>query len=441
MSAVENAFAYKNIRLYSWFTIFYNARAYYPILAILFVDLGLKIEDYNRLNALWAGAILLLEIPSGALADTIGRKKLVVFSAILMGIEMAMLLFAPINGGALLLTMCILNRLLSGVSEAAASGADQSLAYDTLEKDGKANLWEDQVLPIVMRWRSVGFVISMAIGGLLYDAELLNKCLGFIGIEALLTSEQSMRFPIALVFLQSIACFIMAIQMRDPETDLDVDEVKKVKSAFSLTWKTTVWALKSPKILKVILGVMLVDAFVRNYATITAAYYREIQLPEWSFGLMGATSGLLGIFTPELAKWLNKRYSAPMALSWTALIAGVGLIGVGFCVPYWGALPSILCMSTFGLFNYIGDNNLHKLTDSSKRATLLSIKGLCLNLGYGTCSLLFAQAVAFAKRPELAAEQGEKAFSQVLSFQPYVYFILFAAYFIWIYKTPKTNAG
>jgi len=74
-----NPFTEKNVRLYRWFTILYNARAYYPVLAVLFVDLGLRLEDYSRLNALWAVTILLLEIPSGALADTIGRKKLVVF--------------------------------------------------------------------------------------------------------------------------------------------------------------------------------------------------------------------------------------------------------------------------------------------------------------------------------------------------------------------------
>jgi len=74
-----NPFDEKNVRLYGLFSICYNARAYYPVLAVLFVDLGVKIEDYSRLNALWAVTILLLEVPSGAFADTFGWRRLVIF--------------------------------------------------------------------------------------------------------------------------------------------------------------------------------------------------------------------------------------------------------------------------------------------------------------------------------------------------------------------------
>ena len=73
-------FAWRNPRLYVLFTLLYNARAYYPVLAVLFTDLGLTLDQYVMLNAAWAASIFLLEVPSGALADTIGRKRLLVFS-------------------------------------------------------------------------------------------------------------------------------------------------------------------------------------------------------------------------------------------------------------------------------------------------------------------------------------------------------------------------
>ena len=113
-------FAWRNPRLYVLFTLFYNARAYYPVLAVLFTDLGLTLDQYVMLNAAWAASIFLLEVPSGALADTIGRKRLLVFSASLMVVEMGVLLLAPKDGGWLLFALCLLNRILSGASEAAA---------------------------------------------------------------------------------------------------------------------------------------------------------------------------------------------------------------------------------------------------------------------------------------------------------------------------------
>lgn len=430
-------FSEKNVRLYRWFTLSYNARAYYPVLAVLFVDLGLRLEDYSRLNALWAAAILLLEIPSGALADTIGRRKLVIFAAVLMIVEMGLLIFAPINGGMLLLGMCIVNRVLSGVSEAAASGADQALAYDTLEVKGESGLWEEKVLPVVMRWRSAAFVISMLLGGMLYDATAVNKVCSFLGFQTTFTSEQTMRFPLWMVFFQGVLCLIMAVQMRDPRP-IEKKEGSSTRQALKLTMETLKWAFSTKRVAIIIIGTVLIDAFIRNYATVTSEYYREIQVPPWAWGFMGASAGLLGMITPELAKWLDKRFTAPLALSWVGVIALVGLAGVGLTIPYWGVIPSILCMSCFSLFTFISDNNLHKLVDSSRRATILSVKGMALNLGYGIASLIFAQAVVYAKRPEIAEGREESGFSTVLSWQPWVFSVLLLVYFLWAQTQEKT---
>ena len=417
----------KNVKLYRWFTLFYNARAYYPVLAVLFIDLGLRLEDYSRLNALWALSILLLEIPSGAIADTIGRRKLVVFSAVLMVVEMGLLLVAPIHGGWVLMAMCITNRILSGVSEAAASGADQALAYDTLQEKGQEHLWEEKVLPSVMRWRSAGFMVSMLLGGLLYDPKVSNQVLDWLSIDYELTQRQTLRFPILVVFLQGVACLVLALQMKEVGGERKAPTA--LKSAFKLTLETTKWAFTTKKVAVVIIGTLLIDAFIRNYATVTSEYYRTIELPPSTWGIMGATAGLLGMVTPQFAKWLDQRYSPGQSLLMIAGIAWLGLWGVGLCLPIYGLVPSIICMSTFSIFTFIADNNLHKLADSSRRATILSVKGMSLNLGYGLASMLFAQFVLIAKRPEMAGQ--ELGFQTVLFWQPYVFLLCILSFFIW----------
>ena len=83
-------FAQSNVRWYAWFTTAFNARFYYPILAILFLDLGLSLSQFVTLNAIWAATILLAEVPSGALADLIGRRKLLIAAAGLMVLPLPM---------------------------------------------------------------------------------------------------------------------------------------------------------------------------------------------------------------------------------------------------------------------------------------------------------------------------------------------------------------
>jgi len=127
----------RNLSLFTWFRVLFTARFYYPVFSILFLDLGITLEMFSILNLVWAASIVLLEVPSGALADVVGRKKLVVFGASLYVVEISLLLFAPAHGGAWLFAALILNRILSGAAEACISGADEALAYDSLLADGR----------------------------------------------------------------------------------------------------------------------------------------------------------------------------------------------------------------------------------------------------------------------------------------------------------------
>ena len=53
----------KNARLFVAFRVLFNARFYYPVLAVLFLDLGLTIDQYALLNVAWAVSIVLCELP------------------------------------------------------------------------------------------------------------------------------------------------------------------------------------------------------------------------------------------------------------------------------------------------------------------------------------------------------------------------------------------
>ena len=133
--------AERNVRCFTCFRMFFSARFYYPVYALLFLDYGLTLEQFGILNGIWAITIVLCEVPSGALADTIGRRNLLIATGALMLLEMGLLLVAPIGGGALLFWLFVANRVCSGLAEAAASGADEALAYDALKAAGNESSW------------------------------------------------------------------------------------------------------------------------------------------------------------------------------------------------------------------------------------------------------------------------------------------------------------
>ena len=174
----------------------FNSRFYYPVLAILFLDLGFSPAQYTVLNFAWAVAIVLTDVPAGVLADRIGRKPLVVARPSAWWARCAA---DPRAAGwrLVLFLFCLANRVLSGVAEGMASGADEALVFDSLAERNRSDEWP-QVLDQVMRWQSVGMVIAMLVGGASYDPIFMNaavsrrRCCG--------PSDQGMtlRFPIYL---------------------------------------------------------------------------------------------------------------------------------------------------------------------------------------------------------------------------------------------------
>lgn len=389
-----------NPRRFVLFTVFYNARAYYPVLAVLFLDLGLTLDQFVLLNLIWAATIFLFEVPSGALADTLGRRPLLITAAVLMVLEMLCLLLAPRHGGPLLFGLCILNRFLSGLSEACASGADEALAYDSLRESGREDAW-DATLATVMRWRSVGFVIAMILGGLLYDPTQMNKILpdGFQ-----LSESVAHRLPVILVLMQGLVCLFLTLRMVEPPRQNSAELGNSCRSAFRLTLQTARWVFTNPHTLVIVVVGLSIDSIARNLATINSSYYVLIGLEKWTFGFIGASIGLLGWFVPPIAKKLNDRFSTLTNLGIAGAVALVALAAISQAWPVFGLLPAMLLMTMLGFLGFTISRALHREADSSKRATVLSVKGLAFNLGYGLFSLGFSRLLAsFPDRPEGAA--------------------------------------
>ena len=123
--------AKRNVRLFMAFRILFNIRFYYPVFMVMFLRYGITLEQFGLLNAVWAVVIVLLEVPSGALADILGRKALLVAAAIMMTLEMLLLAVVPI-GSSWIFPALLPNRILSGAAEAFASGDEEAFAVDSL---------------------------------------------------------------------------------------------------------------------------------------------------------------------------------------------------------------------------------------------------------------------------------------------------------------------
>ena len=399
------------VRRFIAFRVLFNARFYYPVIAILFLDLGLTMEQYAALNAVWAAAIVLCEVPSGAMADRFGRRRLVVFAGALMIGEMLLLLLAPAHAGPVLIGCVLLNRLLSGVAEAAASGADEALAYDSLAAEGRADEWPS-VLGRLMRWQAFGFVLSSILGAAAYDPHLLNRAAAALGLPATLTPAQTLRLPIALTLVTAVLALVMALRMREAPRRMDATAAGP-SGTWSLMAKAGRWILGHRFFLVLILSAVCFDSFIRLFLTVGSSYYRLIAIPEAAYGLIGTGFALLGFAVPPVAGWLV-RHRAPAAnLALIALLTLVGLAGLGAAWRGWGLVFVVPLAVAFYLQSFLLSHHLNRGVDSSMRATVLSFKGLAMNVAYGAAGLAFSALVALEHR-RLPGAGPDAPFAQAL---------------------------
>lgn len=409
----------RNIPLFIAFRVFFNARWYYPVLAVLFLDLGLTVEQYALLNVAWAAAIVGLEVPSGALADYLGRRRMVVIAAILMVVEMSVFAFAPRGNPGLLFGLFLINRIFSGAAEASASGADEALTYDSLAADGREKEWP-QVLDRVMRWQSIAFFLTMMAGAAMYDEGFMQRLMDATGMPWTISKETAMRLPIFFTLGNAVLAFGVALFMREPPVSAGHEETPVNP------WKATLaagrWIWITPAAFAIILAGLCFDSIVRLFLTFESGYFRVIGLPTASFGIIAAVFSLLGFVVPPIAKRMVARQPMRVNFSIVAVMVFAGLLGAGFVMPWrYGLLWLVPLAMAMSFIQFFVSHYLNALvTDSRRRATILSFRGLAFNLGYGAVGLMFAGLTKGIARAD-GSPSPDEVFARSLGWLPWYF--------------------
>lgn len=382
--------AVRNTRAFLWFRVLFNSRFYYPIFTILFLDFGLTIEQFAGLNALWAASIVLFEVPSGALADKLGRKRLVVLSSWLMVIEMSLLCFMPIGTGWVWPLMA-LNRIISGLAEACCSGADEALVYDALPEAGRQDAWT-RVLARLMRWQSLTFMAVALTGAATYSPDFMNQALRFAGLDFHLPKEFCMRIPLVLNLVMALACVPASMMFVDThEHAPDTSGLNAlVRASYHQMMDAARHILQSPAAIVIILTGLLYDSFIRLFYTVGSNYYRLLGIDEKWNGLILTVSSLIGLGTAFVVEKLLGTATPSRNMGTVAVLIFLGLTGIAIIIPGWAGVifvvPLWLAMRSL---HYFISQYLNRVSSPSTRATVLSFKGLTMNLAYGAVMILY----------------------------------------------------
>lgn len=428
----------RNARLFVWFRLLFNCRFYYPVYTVLFLDFGLNLEQFALLNVVWAVTIVLLEVPSGALADVVGRRNMVVLAAALMVLEMLVFAMLPV-GGPWVFWVFIVNRVISGAAEAMASGADEALAYDSIPESEQSETWP-RIMARLSRWMALGFIVSSLTGALVYDASSVNRVLSFLGWEhAALARETTLKFPIYLCVLTAVACLLVTLAMREPQGQGSAGTHAKfrdnVRASMRGIREAASWIWRTPAPLLLLTLGFLLDSIVRLFYTVSSNFYRLVGLTEASFGVIAVLSSLAAFFTTRWMEWLVRHRSSKFNFSLVIVIVAWGLIMLAHPLPgWWGILAIAPLLLSMRFFQFFLSHYLNEATSSERRATVLSFRGMSMNLAYGAVTLLFGWQTAYLSGRLGVGSEDLRVFAAALTWWPWWFggtMVAYAAFRAW----------
>ncbi|MFB8276460.1 MFS transporter [Nocardia colli] len=107
----------------------------YALYSLLFADHGLSTGQISSLFAIWSTTAFLLEVPSGAWADTVSRRALLVLSGVLLTAGFALWTLVPTYPG------FALGFVLWGAAGALVSGTFEALLYNDLAARGEQSAY------------------------------------------------------------------------------------------------------------------------------------------------------------------------------------------------------------------------------------------------------------------------------------------------------------
>ena len=170
----------KNINLLYFISFFHNL-LFWLGTWILFYLLFTDYAGIGIIETVMIVTILIFEVPSGALADLLGKKKVLFLAFLIVAIAQFMM------AGAINFLMLILSVFLNSVGTTMVSGTFEAITYDTL-KDFKKTKQYNKVFSKQTSISYLAMVIATPVGGWLYahfDPQLPFVAVGVMNLVAM----------------------------------------------------------------------------------------------------------------------------------------------------------------------------------------------------------------------------------------------------------------
>ncbi|MFH1142779.1 MAG: MFS transporter [Candidatus Uhrbacteria bacterium] len=346
------------------------ANVYYIFIALLHFGMGVIVTGYVPFllsigislgqvaltNALYWTGIVLLELPTGMLADGRSRAWTLRFGALTLAVSA--LIYACANG----LYMAILAELFGALSIAFQSGALQAWITDALDRDGQG------------QERRKVFATGAIVGG---SSALIGGVLG-AGLACL----HYRLIWVPLIILSLVAYVFAKRQMNGQGEPLErVTEIMALKQSLVL--------LRVSRDVRWVILVFILFGTIVCFNIYWSPFFKEY-VGQLNLGWVW----LIIYFPCIFGGWIVRRMIVPQGQEGNYLVlsligTGTGMMLLAFVGPLYAALAAVVVHEiSRGLFEPLNDSFVQHRVSSSYRATFGSLQSLIGRIGFALVPLV-----------------------------------------------------
>ena len=350
---------YQRILVLSFFQVFLVLM---PIIVLFFESRGLTLPEIFLLQAWFAAVVLVMEAPSGYLADLLGRKRVIVAGTFFIAVGQSILLFAEGFWQLALFESCL------GLGLSLVSGSDLALLYDTelaLHQDAHR---KRKAVRRLFTTQNVSEALAAVTCSVLLlwsmEAAVYAQVAG--GWVAFLLTFGLVEPPVARLardsHLQNIQTVLRHLLLNGPVLRLTFLAL----SVWALTTMFAIWLLQK--------------------------HWQELGIGIIHFGYLWGVLTFISAVAGRYALSLEDRLGSTAMLIAVGIGPVLGYIGLGALGAVGGVLVSVVFFACRGFGHVVLSDALNKRVSSEFRATANSFA----NLGFRAAFALTAPLVAGA---------------------------------------------
>jgi MFS family permease len=343
-----------NIPKFYVYQALYNCMLFLPVWVIFLQEKhDLSLTQVTLLDSAFWLTMVITEIPTGVVADTLGRKNSQLIGMILSIVALLLFGYAP-NYSVLIMANSFWAFAITFIS-----GADIAFFYDTLKESGRESEYSKY-----RGWLSAVRMLSIAISGLLG---------GFIG-------SYDLRATFSITALMLLFGTLFLLWLKEPQ--LEDDPETGSKTNYRQTLKVVLGSIRQNTGLRYALVYsslfFLMPAAIR--VTFFQPYAVDIGLPISSLGVIALVFRAFQVLGSVSAGKMVQRMGEWKLLTLSPVPIFLGLLALGSIQSWFGiALFAATGFITMAATPTI-ENVIIRQTPGTVRATILSIDSLIFRL-------------------------------------------------------------